>query len=277
MVLFKLTQSYNLQYYGDSTGTFPTMYQNMVNSVSENSCSVLLDGTDTSTQINLDIEDLDYILPHPTMEYSQFNQSILGIHPFPTQQTVSDTNLPISCDPINNQPNSFPTTPTYCTQEWGNNTNRFHEKQEAVNTTHIADSTKHLGKMGKSNHKKKTPIVITPSPRGYSSKTPKPKQNQRLNKHSQTNLSFSNKQDTVESSRYSAVHMALSKLESMPKPEKNPNNGAAYILRNQRNRQLVLQGLNIEMAEINKAEAKRYYTVNCARNYTIKDNPTDSN
>ena len=277
MVLFKLTQSYQLQYYGDLTGTFHNMYQHMEHSVSDNSFSVLLDGTDTSTQINLDIEDLDYILPHSTREYSQFNQPIRGIHPIPPQQTVNGTNLPISCHPINNQPNSFPTTPTYCTQEWGNITNRFHEKQEAVNNTHIADSTKQLGKMGKSNYKKKTPRIITPSPAGYSRKTPNPKQDQRINKHSQTNLSFSNKQDTVESSRYSEVHMALSKLESMPKPEKNPNNGAAYILRNQRNRQLVLQGLNIEMAEINKAEAKRYYSVNCARNYTIKDNPMDSN
>ena len=253
------------------------MYQDMVTSVSENSFSDLLDGTDTSTQINHDIVDFDSILPHPTMEYSQFNQSILSVNPIPTQQTEIDTNLPISCDPINNQPNSFPKSPKYCTQQWGNKDNRFQEKQGAVNTTHIADSTKHLGKIVKSHYKKNTPIIITPSTRGYSRKTPKPSKDPSLNKYSQTNLSFSNKPDTIESSRYSAIHMALSKLESMAKPERKPNNGAGYVLRNQKDRQMVLQGLNIEMAEVNKTEAQRYYTINCARNYTIKENPIDSN
>ena len=253
------------------------MYQDMVTSVSENSFSDLLDGTDTSTQINLDIVDFDSILPHPTMEYSQFNQSILEINPIPTQQTEIDTNLPISCDPINNQPNSFPKSPKYCTQQWGNKDHRFQEKQGAINATHIADSTKHLGEIVKIHYKKPTPRIITPSPKGYSRKTPKPSKDPSLNKYSQTDLSFSNKQETIESSRYSAIHMALSKLESMAKPEKKSTNSAKYVLQNQKDPQMVLQSLNIDMAEVNRTEAQRYYNINCSRNCTIKENPIDSN
>ena len=242
------------------------MYQD----ISEHSFSVLLDGTDTSTQINLGIVDLDNILPHPPMEYA--HQSILETNPIPTQHTEIDTNIPNSFAPITNQPNSFQTSPKYCTQQWGDN--RFQIKQEAVNATHIADSTK--GKIVKSNHRKNKQKIIIPSTRGYSRKTPKPSKDPHLNKNSQTNLSFSIKQDTIESSRYYNVHQALSKLESMPKPEKKPNNGAGYVLRTQKDRQMILQELNIEIAEINKTESQRYYDINCARNYALRENPIDS-
>ena len=257
------------------------MYQDIITPLSNDSFSVLLDGTDMSTQIDLDNKDLNYIMPPPPMAHSQFNQSTnrstRNMDLIQTQRTVINTNLPNSCDTINYQPYSFPTPPIYGTQQWGNNNDRFYEKQGATNTTHTADSTKHLGKVIKSNIKKKTPIIITPSNKGYSKKTPKPLMDTSLNKNCQTDLSFKNKHDTIESSRYSAIHTALSKLESMPKAEKNPNNASVYVLRNQKNRQIVLQGLNIDIAEINKAEAKRYYSINCARTYTIKENPSDSN
>ena len=62
----------------------------------------------------------------------------------------------------------------------------------------------------------------------------------------------------------------------MPKPEKKPNNGAGYVLRTQKDRQMILQELNIEIAEINKTESQRYYDINCARNYALRENPIDS-
>ena len=253
------------------------MYQDLVTSVSDNSFSDLLDGTETNNQMNLDIMDFDSILQHPTRTYSLFNQSILEIDPVPTQQTEINTYLPISCDPINNQPKSFPKSNEYCTQQWSDKDNRFQEKQGTVNTTHIADSNKHLGKIVKSHYKINKPILITPPTNSYLKGNPTPSEDPSFNKSSQTDLSFSNKPHTIESSTYSAIHTALSLLKSMDQPERETKNNAGYILRTQKNRQKVLHDLNIEMTKINNTEAQRYYTINCARNCTFKKNPIDSN
>ena len=210
------------------------------------------------------------------MRYSQFNQFNLEINTIPTQQTEIDTYQPISCNSINNQPDSFPKSTKNCTHQGGKKDSRFQEKQGEVNTKRITKSTKHLGKIMKSHCNQNTPIIITPSANNYSRKTPEPSKDPISNKSSQTNLSFSNKQATIESSRYSAIHIALSKLKSMARPKKGPENNAGCTLRNLKNRQMVLHGLNVAMAEINKIEVQRYYTINCARDYTITQNPTDS-
>ena len=72
------------------------------------------------------------------------------------------------------------------------------------------------------------------------------------------------------------MHMALLKLESMPKPEKKTTNSPAYVMRNQKERQMTLQNLNIDWSGLNKTEALRQYNVNCTRQHTITEESNDS-
>ena len=72
--------------------------------------------------MDLDIMDSKSVRQHPTTTYSLFNQSIIEENQVPTQQAEMNTYLPISCDPSNNQPISFPKSEDCCTQQW-NDTN----------------------------------------------------------------------------------------------------------------------------------------------------------
>ena len=218
--------------------------------------------------MNLDIMDSENDRQHPTTTYSLFNQSIIEKNQVQTQQAEMNTYLPIACDPSNNQPISFPKSEDCYTQQWNYTDTRLQDKQWTEDTTHIANSNKHL---------EENTILITPHTNRYLENNPTTLQYPNFDKSSQTDLSFSNKPHTIKSSTYSAIHTTLSLLKSMDQPDGKTNNNAEYILRTQNTRQKLLHDLNMEMAKINNTEAQRYYTINCAKNGTFtKTKETES-
>ena len=256
--------------------TLPTMYQEIGPMGSTNSFPEFINTATTNAQTHQEMTILESILPHSNGEYQNFIPSTISSSPMSYHN-----NLPISYDPTTNQSDPLQRSSQYYSTQctgWGNESHRFkqeNQEQEAMNPTHISDSTKDYEETITS--KKSTQKLITPSPTGYSRLTPKLPRDPCFDKSSQTTLSFHNKQDTIESTRYSEIHRALLQLESMSKPERKTKTITRYILRKQKDRQLVLQDMNINIAEINKSESQLYYTINCARPYTVRGNTTNPN
>ena len=250
------------------------MYQEIEPIGSNNSFSEFINNTTSNTQTHHEMTIFDSILPHSNGEYQTCNPSTISASPRSYHNT-----LPIPYDTTTNQSDPLQRSsqyyPTQCTT-WNNGSHRFKQEDqehEVGNQTQIADSTKTWGEPITS--KKSTQKIIRPSPIGYPRLNPKQPREPGFEKSSQTTLSFHNKQDTIESSRYSEIHRALLQLESMSRPERKNKTVTRYILRKQKDRQLVLQDMNINIAEINKSESQLYYTINCARPYTTRGNTTN--
>ena len=261
------------------------MFQNMT--PSNSTTADILKNTGPSTMGNRQVDDFEIILPqspHPRQYYTHFDASMIPLpSPVPSQQIDIDmnSNTTYTNTPIQEKFNTTYTTtpiqekfkPTIIQKK--NKIKSIEEKKGVTNKKHIPDSTKSLGRIVKVRHK--TPDkIITPSPKAYSRQIAKDSKKSSVSKASQTTLSLPTQHGSLESIRYTAMHMALLKLESMPKPEKKTTNSPAYVIRNQKERQMTLQNLNIDWSGLNKTEALRQYNVNCTKQHTITEESNDS-
>ena len=243
------------------------MFQDMT--PSDTTISDLLEDTGPSTMGNRYVDDFEIILPqspHPRQYYTHFDASMIPLpSPVPSQQINIDMNSTTTHITTSNQEKSKPAIIQKI-----NKTKNIEENKGVVNKKHIPDSTKSLSQNVKVRYK--TPgKIITPSPQAYPRKIAKDSKKSSISKASQTTLSLSTKEGSFESSRYTSMHMALFKLESMAKPEKKSTNSPAYVIKNQKERQMTLQGLNLDWSGLNKTEALRNYNVNCPKRRTITE------
>ena len=248
------------------------MFQNMT--PSNSTTADILKNTGPSTMGNRQVDDFEIILPqspHPRQYYTHFDASMIPLpSPVPSQQIDMDmnSNTTYTTTPIQEK-----LKPTIIQKK--NKIKSIEEKKGVTNKKHIPDSTKPLGRIVKVRHKIPDKI-ITPSPKAYSRQIAKDSKKSSVSKASQTTLSLPTQHGSLESIRYTAMHMALLKLESMPKPEKKTTNSPAYVIRNQKERQMTLQNLNIDWSGLNKTEALRQYNVNCTKQHTITEESNDS-
>ena len=248
------------------------MFQNMT--PSNSTTADILKNTGPSTMGNRQVDDFEIILPqspHPRQYYTHFDASMIPLpSPVPSQQIDIDMNSTTTHTTTSIQEKFKPAI-----IQKRNKIKSIEDNKGVANKKHIPDSTKSLGRIVKVQHK--TPDkIITPSPKVYSRKNAKDSKKSGVSKASQTTLSLSTQHGSLESIRYTAMHMALLKLESMPKPEKKTTNSPAYVMKNQKERQMTLQNFNIDWSGLNKTEALRHYNVNCPKQRTITKESNDS-
>ena len=234
---------------------------------SDATLSELLEETGPSTMGNRHVNDFESILPHsPLPFYTHFDASMLPLpSPVPSQQIDIGNNSTITHVTASNQKRSKPAI-----IQKRNIDQRFEEQTGVANKKHVPDSTKSLSQILKTQYK--TPErTITPSPKASSRKNAKNSKKSCISKASQTTLSLPATNDSMESTRYTSMHMALMKLESMPKPEKKSTNSPAYVIKNQKERQMTLQNFNIDWSGMNKTEAQRYYNIHCSKQCKISE------
>ena len=248
------------------------MFQN-INPL-DTTTSDLLKNTGPSTMGNRHVDNFESILPqspHPRQYYTHFDASMIPLpSPVPSQQMDINMNSTTTHTTTSIQGKSKPAI-----IQKRNKMKSIEKNKGVANKKYVPDSTKSSGQIVKVRYK--TPDkIITPSPIAYSRKNAKDSKKSSISKASQTTLSLSTNQGSLESLRYTAMHMALFKLESMPKPEKKSTNSPAYVIKNQKERQMTLQNFNVDWSGLNKTEAVRYYNVHCPKQGTITEESHDS-
>merc|ERR1711956_58539 len=123
--------------------TLPTMYQEIGPMGSTNSFPEFINTATTNAQTHQEMTILESILPHSNGEYQNFIPSTISSSPMSYHN-----NLPISYDPTTNQSDPLQRSSQYYSTQctgWGNESHRLKQEkqeQEAMNPTHISDSTK---------------------------------------------------------------------------------------------------------------------------------------